>query len=592
MQDAIKNNFYYIKRIISASKLRLFWNLIINICQAFIQFLLDVYVFIIVLDGWQNGVAFPKICSAILGIGMIQILFLIIKNIYESWYIPQSDLKINKRFKKLVFEQAKNVDLCDFENPKFYDQYIKAAQEVSRRALGIMDTMNSFINSMVFIFSTSFVIFTIDPILIFFIIVPFFLNLFIGNYRNKIQYQYDTELQETTRKDRYIKRLFYLKDYAEDIRMTNISRVFMKRFHAVMQSFYNTIKKYGLKIAFFEYIDYFMMEIFVFLGSVVVVSYKYVVTKSISLSNVLVVINTISSVAWSLRNFSDIYNTFQEHALYIENFKSFLKIHPKIKDKGTLPLPKNGQSLVIKNLSFRYPNSTESVLKNINLQVLPGQKIVLVGPNGAGKSTLLKLILRLYEPNDGEILLNDNPISKYPIKEYRNNFGTIFQDYQAYAFSILDNIYLKNHINKKDRERALKVLHDFGMDKKIMNLEKGIDTHITREFEENGISLSNGELQKICLARIFVKPFPFLLLDEPSSALDPIAEYQIYQYLLSYCKDKTVFFISHRLSTAVLADKVYYLENGEIIESGTHDELLKMKGKYSDFWKKQTTYYQ
>ena len=215
----------------------------------------------------------------------------------------------------------------------------------------------------------------------------------------------------------------------------------------------------------------------------------------------------------------------------------------------------------------------------------------MVGHNGAGKTTLVKLLMRLYDVTEGEIQLNGRPIKEYKLKGYRNLFSVVFQDFKVFAVSVLENILLKADITKEEKNRAVSGMKDAGIYDKVMSLEKGCETVLTKEFDENGAVLSGGETQKIAISRVFARDCPIAILDEPSSTLDPLAEYAMYEAMMNACRDKAVIFISHRLSSAVLADRVYLMEKGEIIESGTHRELLEKGGKYADMWSKQAEKY-
>ncbi len=247
--------------------------------------------------------------------------------------------------------------------------------------------------------------------------------------------------------------------------------------------------------------------------------------------------------------------------------------------------------LTLKNVSFTYEGQTKPVLKNISLDIPAGQKVAFVGHNGAGKSTLVKLIMRLYDVTEGEILLDGVNIKDYKLSEYRHRFGTIFQDFKIFAADIEENVLLHPAENEKDSEIAQNAIKASGLWDKVEGLEKGMKTQLTREFDDEGTILSGGEFQKIAVARVFAKQSSIAILDEPSSALDPISEYEMFENMMTACKDKTVMFISHRLSSAVNADIIYLLEQGEIAEQGTHSELMNKGGKYAQMFEMQSKQY-
>lgn len=588
----LKNNVFWLKHIFQASKPRLFLNVFVTVIQSIFNFIFDVYIFLIVLDGWQNGEGFFSICYKVILIGIAHTVFLVMKNWYENCYVPQSDLNINQYMRKLIFEKMKDIDLYCYDTPDFYNGYILAMKEIDGRTNAYLNSINSFINNLFAISSTSFVIFTIDPIFFVIALIPLFVSFFIGRAQGRERYVYHIETQANERKKDYIRRIFYSKEYAEEMRTSGIFNVLIKHFDNIMNQFQAIIKRHGHKMALYEYLDYMLMDVIVYLGAVVIAVYKTVISKDIAVSGALVVANTISSVSWSIRSFSDMYVEFQEHAMYIDNFSSFLNYKSRVNDEHAKWTPSSkSESLAVQNLTYTYPGNKTPTLKNVCIDIRKGQKIAILGPNGSGKSTLMKVIMRYYEPDSGKIELDGKEISEYYIKDYRKNFGTVFQDYRLFAFTILDNLLLKDNIAEEERKRALYALNMTEMMNVIEHLPRGIDTKLTKEFDAEGVVLSGGEMQRLAVSRLFAKEYSFLFVDEPTSAMDSVTEYNVFKKILDYNKDKAVVFISHRLTSAVLADYIYYMDKGEIAEAGTHDELLALNGKYTAFWHKQAQLY-
>lgn len=291
-----------------------------------------------------------------------------------------------------------------------------------------------------------------------------------------------------------------------------------------------------------------------------------------------------------MRIFTDVYPFASETSLYVSKIRKFLDYQPEItSEEGIIPSGR-AKEIELKQVSFAYGDKPDMLLKDIDLHMKPGEKIALVGYNGAGKTTLVKLLMRLYDVKSGEILADGTDIRKYDVKQYRNTIGTVFQDFQIFGGNVRENVIL-NVEEYGDETRIRQALTDSGLISRINKLPAGLDTQLTNEFSKEGMNLSGGESQKLAIARVFYKDASLMILDEPSSALDPIAEYQLNHAMMEATKDKTVIFISHRLSTTRLADRIIMLENGRIVEQGKHEELLKQNGKYAQMWKVQAGAY-
>ena len=313
------------------------------------------------------------------------------------------------------------------------------------------------------------------------------------------------------------------------------------------------------------------------------------------------------ALRWNITDFIEKLSKFPKHSLFLEKYYAFLDYEPRTVS-GELPVP-TFDSLELRSVSFTYDfsdhpkyqyhdadykppeNTAKEALKNVSLTLKKGEKIAIVGYNGAGKTTLIKLIMRLYDPTSGQVLMNGVDIRDYRLDELRGKIGTVFQDYRIFAASIAENVMNGDYDEAKDKETVLSALSAAGFSEKLSELENGVDTVLTREFDETGTNLSGGESQKVAIARVFARPFELIIMDEPSSALDPVAEYALNRAILKYAADKTVVFISHRLSTTRMADRIYMFDSGALIENGTHDELMAMNGRYAEMFNLQAEKY-
>ena len=397
--------------------------------------------------------------------------------------------------------------------------------------------------------------------------------------------------KEVARQRDYVRRTFYLNDFSKEMRLTEMWKVMYKRMHSSVREMKEIVNKYGYKIMFFRYLFDFIFDVAVKSGTIIIAAFKTLVTKNMLLGDCFVVINSISNIAGSVNYMGDVFFKLDENSLYVDNLRDFLEYEVHIAENENAPLVPSLNKLELRNVTFGYESQERPAISNVNLTVSSGEKIAIVGHNGAGKTTLIKLLQRLYDPDEGEILLNGENIKSYRLSSYRNMFGTVFQDYHLFATTVAENVMLRGDITDKDRDTVKDALKRSGIIDKIESLPNGIDSSVTKEFDNEGAIFSGGEAQKISIARIFVGRQEIVIMDEPTSALDPIAEQEMYRNMFEACEDKTVIFISHRLSSATMADRVYMFENGEIIEQGTHSELLLMNGKYADMWNKQADTY-
>jgi len=294
-----------------------------------------------------------------------------------------------------------------------------------------------------------------------------------------------------------------------------------------------------------------------------------------------------NGVADLLRELGDISN----NAVFLKNSLKFLDI-PNRMYQGTIPIEKridNEYEIAFKKVSFQYPGSENYALKNLSFTFKVGQKLAVVGMNGSGKTTMIKLLCRLYDPTEGEITLNGIDIRKYDYKEYLSIFAVVFQDFQLFSFSLGQNVAANVQVNER---KATECLEKAGFGERLQQLAKGLDTYLSKDFDGEGVAFSGGEMQKVALARALYKDSPFIILDEPTAALDPIAEAEIYSKFNDIVGEKTAIYISHRLSSCRFCDEIVVFDQGEVVQQGSHETLVaEENGKYYELWSAQAQYY-
>lgn len=539
----------------------------------------------------EEGTDFKKVLFFLIIAGLFLGACGLYITIFARTVSPIGNQKLYENLHIRMYEKATDVELECYENPKFYNQYTKAASQIKGRAFLVVHVLPELICSMICIFYATVKIITIDKYAIFLGIIPLITTYFFGKKSNQVKYDLYQENIPKEREKEYIKRTIYQRDYAKEIRLTSVFTMMMEHFKEATDAVIYNTKKYGLKVGLLNFMQGCTNELLTGMGVVVYSTLRLLYFDNIEISDYMVLVSAIGYLAWCLTKGAILLAKVQDTSLYIQNVKDFLNYKPKISESQEGRIPEVGNTnLSLKDVSFTYIGQTQPVLKHINMKVGKGEKIALVGHNGAGKSTLVKLLMRLYDVTEGEIQLNDFNITEYNVQAYRRLFGTVFQDYKVLSLSVAENV-LMDSIKEEDRTRVEQALQDSGVYDKVMTLSKGMDTILTREFDDEGVELSGGEFQKIAIARVFAKGGDVAILDEPSSALDPIAEYKMYESMLRACKDKSVIFISHRLSSAVLADRIYMLENGEVVESGSHSHLMKKNGKYAQMFRFQAENY-
>lgn len=590
-RHVIANNWYMLKIMMKIAPEVTVVTMLETLVYSVVGFLTETYLLRYIVNGFQEGLDIERIIFWILLLYSAQFLTDLIFCALEDIMIPASRLKMEKYVMELLFEKNRLADLQCYEDKEFFDSYIKAANDFLNRVYDVNQCLNGFVWQIVELCLYSFLLFVIDPVLIIFSIFPVIVTFVMDKRRNKVQHEYDMKRQEEERQRDYTRRTFYLSDFAKEMRLTNICRVMFRRFDTSVKNIIAYIQKYGFRLAVIDYIVNETQEVLSSMGAMLYAVYQTLVTGNMLYGDCLVVINSVESLMYTLRNSVDAAMSWHRNSLYIDTLRTYLEYEPKITD-GETDAPERGV-LELKNVSFCYAGQESDVLHDVNITIREGEKIALVGHNGAGKSTLVKLMLRLYDPTNGQVTFGGRDVKDYKLDGdtgYRERFSVVFQDFRLFSLSVADNVLLRRR-REGDDELIKNALVDSGSYDKVQSFEKGADTILTREFDERGEVLSGGEAQKISIARAFARNSSVVLLDEPSSALDPVAEYRMYETLMKACRDKAVVFISHRLSSAVLADKIYLLDNGRVIEEGSHAELMGKDGEYAKMFRVQAQNY-
>ena len=560
--------------------------IIFAILNALTAFLTSTYMLRYALNGIAEGKSFCGIAVFVLVCLAAQLVLYWSRAFFYSKVYPVRMCKLTNDIRKMVYEKAAHVELGCYENSEYYDTFVKAIDECTSRAQAVM---KSIVNVVYVItsFSANFgLLVVIDPILLIFSLLPL-LCIPITAVANKIAYERKMEMTAANRRKEYTRRTFYLSDYAKEMRLSNMPGLMLDRFVDSGNRVMGIIKKYGFRVATLNYLKVECLNLLTPLSATIYSIWKTLGAGTMGYGDCVVVVNSISTVAQSLNNFSDSFLSFQDNALYIENLRKFLDYTPTITG-GDKPLPEGGD-IVLDNVSFRYEGSEAYTLRNISMRFGEKEKIAIVGHNGAGKTTLVKLLLRLYDA-EGEITYGGEKISDFALQEYRDTFSAVMQDFHLFALPVAENVLLRPR-TQEDEAVIIESLKKSGLYEKVKGFDSGENTLMTKEFDPNGVQMSGGEQQKLAIAHVYSKSNRFVILDEPSSALDPIAEHEMYERMSEACRECGMIFISHRLSSAVSADRIYLMENGEVAEAGTHKELMELNGRYAEMFRHQAENY-
>lgn len=587
-KKTISNNLFAIKAIWRSSPSYLMVYFGSSFIYGILGFLSNTYL----LRKIVNDVTAGKSIDGVLTYVVIIIALNIGSCAALSWFwnvmSPPKQRKIAADIEKMLFRQAARVEIACYETPSFYDKYVRAMDEAYNRMIAVMRSFDGLIYKFISLSANSLLLFIIDPWLIVFGLFPLLLGFF-KRLENIEKHAHEVDYKPIKRREDYVRRTFYLGEYAKEMRIGGMYVQMLSDLQDTYKEFKVVLCKHGVKRFIYTYIQKIGLDVITVLGATLYSVWRIMVDGGMQVGDGIVVLSSIGSISHSLSNLVQNFAEFGEHALFLEDVRYFLNYKPKIQN-GDIVLPKEPNELKVDNLWFKYEGSQTDTLKNISFTLHKGERVALVGSNGSGKTTLVKLLLRLYDPSEGEISLDGNNIKNFNVADYRNIYSTVFQDFKMLSLSVRDNILLRQG-DEQDNELVLNALRESGAFDKITSLENGLDSILTREFDDKGVNLSVGEQQKLSLARVFATETPFVILDEPSSALDPIAEYKMFENMMRATKGRGVIFISHRLSSAVLADRVILMENGEIAEIGTHKELISKNGKYATMFHRQAENY-
>ena len=586
----VQNTFFVLRYYFRYMPFTTAFNLLLSITTQVFWRTGYVLLFKILFDAIAAGEGLRKALLFLIGFGVVDFLLTLISDLFWGYIYNPNVSRMMKKVERELYEKAISMDLACFEDPEFYNDYMMALDSTNQKFSQMYFSVSRLISNLIAIFAIFAILATINPLFLLFPIVGSVLAIFISVKDNKVNFEYKKGRKPLERRRDYYGRVFYQPEYAKELRLSGITEHLLSLFDDAAANLRKYDRGYALKQATLQFLKNFV--VYEFIAKLVMTAfciYQVLVTKSVTVGEAAGLINAAQQTTYAVTNLVWGLAEFQDNAQYIECMRKFLDYEPKIVG-GTLPAPEGPAEIRAEGLTFAYPGSDKAVLDGIDLTIAPGERVALVGYNGAGKTTLIKLLLRLYDPTEGRILLNGHDLREYDITSLREYFGCVFQDFVLFAATLGENVAC-DFMENSDPEKIRAALDLAGFSERLSQMEKGIDTPLTREFDESGLNLSGGENQKVAMARTFAKPSGCIILDEPSAALDPISEYNLNESMNAAAAGRTVVYISHRLSTTRMADRICMMEQGRIIESGSHDSLMALGGKYAEMFESQASRY-
>ncbi|EOU1651678.1 ABC transporter ATP-binding protein [Clostridium perfringens] len=499
--------------------------------------------------------------------------------------------KIRTDYITMISDKIMKMDFKNTEDPEVLNKIKSVMNAVMSNNTGVEGVYHTLLGLFgrltAFVGYISIVLF-LSPWILLFLIINVLISYALTMRVKKYEYSQKEKAADKDRRTFYVFDTMYDFAYGKDIRIYDLKNILIdkfKKFRGERIDISNDVQEKQLKVKIVDVILLVIRECVVY-GYLI---YNVLFT-GMGIGDFTMYFSTINGFGDWMKGILDDLANIKAQNMYLDDMREFLEIKSENKEK-TRDIPiDSSYEIEFKNVSFKYPKTDKYIYKNLSLKIKKGQRLAIVGINGAGKTTFVKLLCRLYEPTSGEILINGVNIKDFSKEEYYKILSVVFQDIKTFAFTVAENVSLEN-LEDVDREKVLHCIEKAGVGDKINSLQKGIDTSLLKILDGEGVELSGGENQKLALARALYKNGKIVILDEPTSALDAVAEYNIYKGFDELIGDKTAIYISHRLASTKFCDVIAFFENGEIVEYGTHEELLKKNGKYSDMFNIQAQYY-
>lgn len=589
-----KSVLYFLGQYLKHTPLYLLLYLVQTVTSALLYVLNSIWLLKLAFNAFAARTAFVELLARLLAVALFDLAALAFGHWFTQVYAPRQELRLRRVVQHAVFDQAARLGLRYYDDARFYNDYILALDGSETVAQQLLQQLGDCLYNTVAILSILAILWRIDGLVVALILTAVAVSFAVDLLLSKKQAQRTFATLPLQRKLAYYERVYYLPDHIEEVKSLPDSAFLRQAQQQATQDCARLHRQKSRPLVRLYAVKGVCRSVLTSFGIYFVLVYQLAVEKSLLLGDLSAALNSVWRLSECLEKIIQSVAALYKQALYAAKLVDFLRLQPTEPGvaAGRRPAPAQAAVIQIRDLNFCY-KERQQVLRNIHLTIAPGQRIAVVGQNGSGKTTLIKVLLGLY-PSAGRVFLDGHPLEEYDPQQLRRYFHALFQDLQIYAVTLRENLLmdLPPAKEEEDAQKLWDVLCRVGLQSRVAALPKGVDTALLREYDPAATELSGGEKQKVALARVLLSRACVVVLDEPSSALDPLGEQQFNDLLMSAFADRTVIFISHRFFATQHADHIYLLHHGQITEDGTHAQLMALRGEYAHMYRLQQEKYQ